>query len=103
MEIIKTTEQLNRYVDARGYEARAFRQGLLAFYAATQLFGENTPSYSAYIPQIKDVATFVEPATDDAGAVCVGVVKNGRAGLIPITDEILTLLCEVPTAPGAPF
>lgn len=103
MERITTIEQLNRYVDARGYEGRAFRQSLLAFYAATRLFEATTPSYSAYFPQLKDVATFIEPPIDDAGDVCVGVVKNGRAGLIPITADNLKLLCEASGATAAPF
>lgn len=105
MEIIKTAEQLNRYVVTSGFIGRTFKRDLLAFWAATQLFDEDTNNWRAYLPYLKDVATFIEPAPEDAAGAkyCVGIVKDGRAGIIPITAEVVKELCDVETAPNAPF
>ena len=105
MERIETVEDLEKFVPVKTYEGRTFRRDLLAYYAATLLYRATDERTAAYLPRLKDVATF-EEFQDDAG-VCnlyVGVVHDGRAGLIPVDKEVVKELCR-PNAEkqGAPF
>lgn len=106
MERIETVEELEKFVPVKTYEGRAFRRDLLAYYAAAQLYDVPGARSAPYLPRLKDVATF-EEVQNDGGAISlyVGVVHNGRAGLIPIDRDVVKELCRLTDAEkqGAPF
>lgn len=111
MERIDSLEKLGQYAPSPAtYEGRRFLRDLLAYYAATQLFEATPARTAAFLPQLKDVATFEEYAEDDAEAgvinLYLGLVRNGKAGLVPIEKRVVEELCrpaEKVEKTGAPF
>ncbi|MBQ9016642.1 hypothetical protein IJ103_00140 [Candidatus Saccharibacteria bacterium] len=104
MEIIESVDDLATFVPLKSFEGRTFRRDLLAYYTALNLYGAS--GSEAYLPKVKDVATF-EEQTDEAGVLkfYVGVVRNSRAALIPTDKETIKRLCLIQDNErnGAPF
>ena len=87
---LRFSPQMEQTVRANRRLLERFLEEGRIIYGVTTGFGEN-------------VRYTISPE-DAAGAkYCVGIVKDGRAGIIPITAEVVKELCDVESAPGAPF